>query len=354
LRPCAEAPADQVQHAHSVSAELAEGDRDAILILDEDGVCVGANSACVELLGYSQDVLEQKTAHHIITECIPKPDSPGSSHLTGHDWQGSVWLQRQDGTNLTLQATSNVLRLFRRTFTMLVFKQPALGSDRPIIASRELAILVIHELRHCLTLISGYAELLYTNSTFSENAPRLISAQTVRLERFVDDLLTVLCFDQGKLELKRLPTDLVELAQACLAQLQAVSPNHKLELVTEVSAIGGAWDPGRLVQVLHNLVANAVKYSPGGRVEVRLKRVGSEAWTSVTDEGPGIAATDLERVFEPFYRAVPTADSSGMGLGLLIAKLIIEAHGGSIQVESKESRGSTFSFRLPLAELQWS
>jgi len=108
----------------------------------------------------------------------------------------------------------------------------------------------------------------------------------------------------------------------------------------------------RLGQILTNLVSNAVKYSPeGGRIRIRLEQEGGRAVVAVSDEGIGIAEEDLQRIFEPFKRSKsPRADIPGVGLGLSVARQLVVAHGGDIEVESRLGEGSTFRVRLPLLQ----
>ena len=111
----------------------------------------------------------------------------------------------------------------------------------------------------------------------------------------------------------------------------------------------GCWDPDRLGQVLDNLLGNAVKYSARGEeVTIQVAALDGEARLQVTDRGAGIPPEVLPRLFERFYRADHTGGSSGLGLGLYIARMLVEAHGGRIWAESEVGRGSAFTIALPL------
>ena len=113
----------------------------------------------------------------------------------------------------------------------------------------------------------------------------------------------------------------------------------------------GHWDRTRPEQVCHNLLSNAVKYSPnGGDILVRIEDLGDRAQLSVADHGDGIDADALPRIFDRFYRArTAGADRDGLGLGLYLAKMLVEAHGGTISAESEVGRGSVFRVTLPFA-----
>ncbi|HUH96139.1 MAG TPA: ATP-binding protein [Anaerolineales bacterium] len=132
-------------------------------------------------------------------------------------------------------------------------------------------------------------------------------------------------------------------------QSQAAAAGVKLELSLGAGALMLEADPERIRQVLTNLISNALRYSPrGSTIEIHLTEsdlsAGRRAVVSVQDSGPGIAPQDLSHVFDRFYRS---SDSRGMGLGLSIAKYIVEAHGGEIQAESAEGQGTTIWFSLP-------
>jgi signal transduction histidine kinase len=111
--------------------------------------------------------------------------------------------------------------------------------------------------------------------------------------------------------------------------------------------VDGRWDPVRVDQILTNLLTNALKYGRGKPVEVTLECDPHTAKLIVRDHGIGIAAPDLERIFEPFERAVPTRSYGGLGLGLYISRQLVEAHGGRVDVKSVPGEGTTFTVELP-------
>ena len=159
------------------------------------------------------------------------------------------------------------------------------------------------------------------------------------------------------LDLVTKPTDLVALAREVVAAYQAGTEMHRLEVRAEEPALVGTWDGFRLERVLENLLSNAIKYSPGGgaiTVDVRREQDGTDGaavWAVVVvrDEGVGIPAADLRRVFQPYKRGRNAARvAPGTGIGLAGARRIVEQHGGAMTVSSVEGQGSTFAFRLPL------
>ena len=182
----------------------------------------------------------------------------------------------------------------------------------------------------------------------------LVRRQATRLARMTDDLLDTTAIEAGRLDLRTDDVDLRDVVADVADLYRASSPIHELVVRVPDHAVTAHADAARLQQVLGNLVHNAVKYSPGGGVvDVALEERGREAVLRVRDQGIGIAADDLARVFEPFRRTKATRGTfAGMGLGLSVARRIVEAHGGRIDVESRAGHGATFCVVLPRPDAQ--
>jgi PAS domain S-box-containing protein len=214
--------------------------------------------------------------------------------------------------------------------------------------------LVSHEVRTPLTSILGYLELL-TDLDLSEEQrafTTIIRRNSDRLLRLTNDLLFIAQIEDGQLTVER---DHVDLGPIIVEALAAAAPRAKageVELASyEPSSLPITGDAGRLAQLLDNLVSNAVKFTPaGGSVEVDAGLAAKVVWIEVRDSGIGIDADDQERLFNKFFRtlAATRASIQGTGLGLAISKAIVQAHGGSIQVESVEGEGTTFRVELPV------
>jgi heavy metal sensor kinase len=174
-----------------------------------------------------------------------------------------------------------------------------------------------------------------------------------RLARIVDDLLTLASSDQHGLTLTREEVDLAGIAERAAAGVGPLAARRSVAV--DVAGDGGvvSADPERLRQALCNVIENAVKFSPPGAiVAVRAEANGAGARVTVSDDGPGIAIADRERIFERFFRADGARTRGGSGLGLAIAQEIVVAHGGQIRFEPREPRGSVFSIELPATEVQ--
>lgn len=179
----------------------------------------------------------------------------------------------------------------------------------------------------------------------------LVNRQVSRLSRMVDDLMDTTRIEAGELSLHLADHDLVALCKEAVELHRTSTDKHHwvVDLPSEPVLI--RCDATRIAQVLNNLLSNAIKYSPeGGLIRVGITDEDDSAIVAVTDQGIGIAATERESIFEPFRRTASTrASIPGVGLGLSVARRIIEAHGGSITVRSEPLHGSTFRFRLPRA-----
>ncbi len=208
---------------------------------------------------------------------------------------------------------------------------------------------VTHELRTPLTIIQGNLEGMLDGVYPADEARlRSILEEAQILSRLTDDLRTLSLAESGSLELKREQTALGGLVRETIAAFgsQANENGVRVEFSEPSHEIVLNIDPERIRQVLSNLISNAVRYSPrGSAVRVDLSADDRQAKISVMDSGAGIAAADLPHVFDRYYKS---ADSRGMGLGLSIARYLVEAHGGQIRAESEAGRGTTIWFTLPV------
>src|SRR5215207_3435530 len=211
---------------------------------------------------------------------------------------------------------------------------------------------ISHELRTPITVIQGNVEGIL-DGLYPADEARLksIIEETQILSRLVDDLRTMALAESGALRLKHEPTNLVELIRDAVSgfEVQAMDKEIKFQMSLNDGEDANI-DPQRIREVLTNLLSNALRYTPrGGEINVRLTEsvVDEErgATISVEDSGPGIEPHILPHVFDRFYKS---SDSGGMGLGLSIAKYLVEAHNGKIWAESEVGQGTRISFRFPV------
>ncbi|MCL4530835.1 MAG: HAMP domain-containing histidine kinase [Chloroflexi bacterium] len=211
---------------------------------------------------------------------------------------------------------------------------------------------VSHELRTPLTVIKGNVDLMRRMKQLDDESLSNIDQEAGRLTRLVGGLLLLAQAESGKLTLNMARVELDTLVLEVFHEMRILAGSKVHLKMADIDQLQVQGDRDRLKQVLLNLVGNAIQYTPqGGDVFLSLAKVGEQARIIVRDTGPGIPAEDLPFIFERFYRAEKSrtrSKTSGFGLGLSIAQWIVENHGGTIKVESKEGQGTTFAIWLPL------
>ena len=233
------------------------------------------------------------------------------------------------------------------------FNTMAEGLEEAERQRRNMAADVAHELRTPISNIQGYLEAI--RDGLVEPAPETIDTihgQAAHLSRLVEDLRLLAQVEAGALLLELHPTEVPHLLHSCMEAVRprAEAKGVQLHLEVEQFMPPTDLDPTRISQVLSNLLENAITHTPhGGRITVSARNAGSVLEVAVEDTGSGIPAEDLPRLFDRFYRSDPSRDrnTGGVGLGLTIARRLVEAHGGTIDAESVLGEGSRFTVRLP-------
>jgi signal transduction histidine kinase len=242
---------------------------------------------------------------------------------------------------------------------LLSKEQTARGQALEALRLREEFLTVAsHELRTPMTSLSwtlqtlqGHANAPGTPAAPPANAQQLVDLawrQAHRMNRLIRELLEVSRIQAGPLALERKPVDLAALVGDALrrCELDLVRAECRVSVRGEGQALG-LWDPARLDQVIENLLSNAMKFGAGKPIEVVITQRDRSARLAIKDLGIGIAPTQRERIFERFGRAVSEEHYGGLGLGLYICQRIVQAHGGTIAVESAPGAGATFTVELP-------
>jgi len=226
-------------------------------------------------------------------------------------------------------------------------------AQRIIDAREEILRIVAHDLRNPLNTIHMATSLLIEEpgpETARVSQLRIIQRSGERMNHLIQDLLSVTTIEAGRLSIAPRKVAVHELFREASEMLEPIAREKAIAFTVSVAddlpAVRA--DPARMLQVISNLVGNAVKFTPaGGTITLSAIRADGRVQCSVADTGPGIPAAQIPRLFGKFWQA-KRGDGRGVGLGLAIARGIVEAHGGTIGVQSEEGRGSVFSFALPV------
>jgi signal transduction histidine kinase len=221
----------------------------------------------------------------------------------------------------------------------------------------EFMSMVVHELRTPLSVLAMEVrvrqhQIAAGNATFfaTENLSKMFERdqrQVRSLTRLIDDMLDVSQIQHGKLSIRRAACDLAVMLRRVVAEVQGQRSDVAISLKADCVDVRGEWDEFRLEQVVVNLLTNALRYGGGKPILVELSQLPGAASIRVSDHGVGISPEDRTRVFEQFVRVGDRLRTPGLGLGLYITKQLVEAHGGTISVESTLGEGSTFTVALP-------
>ena len=219
---------------------------------------------------------------------------------------------------------------------------------------RQLLADVVHELRTPLSIIQGNLEAWRDGVVKpTPEAVGSVHDEAVALSRLITDLRDLSLAEAGQLNLSLVETDVSQLVMSVVtaAQERARALGISLKMHTAQNEVLATIDPGRIRQVVANLLSNALRHTPhGGSIDVTVdSSAPGTVYIAVVDTGPGITPADIPHIFEHFYKADPSRErsKSGSGIGLAIVKQLVEAHGGRVAVESVEGHGSTFTVALP-------
>lgn len=211
-----------------------------------------------------------------------------------------------------------------------------------------------HELRTPLGLILGYASMLKEDASgMAAQKLDVVLQSALRLRGLIEDMVNLRHIEAGQAELQLETVSLQDWVRAVCGECEslAATKSQAISFSLPAESLQMSADRAKITIALNNLLTNAIKFTPaGGRIVVSVMRREDEVWVSVVDTGVGIPRADLERIFERFYQVEPhlTRRQGGMGLGLPIAKGMVELHGGCIWAESVQGKGSRFTFTLPI------
>jgi PAS domain S-box-containing protein len=328
--------------------------------VDAHGYTTFVNPAAAAMLGYAADDLPGRP--YEATLGSGEGGDPIRATLLGGEPRTvrDAAFRRADGTRFPVEYTCTpIVEEERIAGAVITFRD--VTERREVDRMKdEFVSVVSHELRTPLTAIRGSLGLLAAGKAgeVPERGQRMLDIavqNTDRLIRLINDILDLERIESGKVGMEPRLVNAAELAHNAAEVMLPMAERAGVGLFVEAEAVRLLADADRILQVLTNLISNAVKFSPpGASVEVRVEPVGGEARFRVADQGRGIPEDRLESIFERFQQ-VDSSDSrqkGGTGLGLAICRTIVTQHGGRIWAESAPGEGSTFHFTIPLAEAQ--
>jgi signal transduction histidine kinase len=270
----------------------------------------------------------------------------------GSDFMGAALLAWRESRQPDPDLLAVLATLGTQIGQFVARKQAENEADR---LKDEFFALVSHELRTPLTSIIGYVELALEEDGLDDEARRfleVVQRNAARLLRLVGDLLFVALVEAGKLSLDPGPVDMLAVCSESVETARPRAEAGQVDLLLDAGRVPSfTGDAGRLGQAIDNLVSNALKFTPaGGTVTVALRQVRDQLVVDVSDTGVGVPDDEQSRLFDRFFRSQSAHEQAvpGVGLGLTIAKAIVDGHHGWIRVRSEEGRGTTFSITLPL------
>jgi PAS domain S-box-containing protein len=337
---------------------------DGLWVYDANGVVVDVNQAALNLFGLASraEAIENGSFERFhLRDSEGRPiaaaDMPYARALAGEAVPDYLTMGRHllTGRDLDLSIAAAPIESRGIVGAVLVIRDiTALQElDRK---KDEFLSVASHELRTPLTTIKGYTQLLAqtVDDLQPEERATYINAVLGEIERMmglISELLDVSRIETNRLQIHPQPIRWLDFIRARVSAFQVQHPTRSIRTdVANAEAIVVA-DPDRMRQVVDNLLSNALKYSPDGTdIDLRVELAAGAVLTSVTDHGIGIPPDEISQLFERFHRArnVSSRYYGGLGLGLYISRAIVEAHNGSIRVESEEGQGSTFTIRLPV------
>lgn len=333
-------------------AAIMSASNDAILGCTPDGAIAVWNRGAEELFGYS--AAEALGAD--IGLIIPAARAEERTRLFDHVLGGNALpaletvRRRKDGAEFDAEIRlSPIVNAIGEVTGVSAIARDVTERKRLERVHRDFIGMVSHDLANPVTVLRSRAQLMQRRKAYDEAGVATIIDQTRRMERLITDLRDLVLLESNQLELRRRPVDLTALARAACERARMQHPGALIRVEAPEDPVTGHFDPDRLEQVLDNLLGNALKHAPGSEILVRLECLGEEARVTVIDQGPGIPAAALPRLFDRFYRVNDAISAPGLGLGLYITRMLVDAHAGTIRAESDVGSGSRFIVTLPLA-----
>jgi PAS domain S-box-containing protein len=356
-----------------VDLDLLESLPDALVIADDQGTILFVNSSGEALFGYARGDLVGRPievllpARYRVMHQVHRASYQAAPRRRPMGLGLDLSALRKDGTEFPAEISLSPIQVDGKPCTIAAVRDVAerrkmeerarlwRKAQEEVRERDEFLSIASHELRTPITALQLQLQLLQKAATRLQGGgpqvldPKLrsLERQTRRLSLLVNELLDVSRMRLGRLELRLEEADLADVAREAASHVEADVGRSGSQLAYDLLPAPARFDRLRLEQVVGNLLVNAGKFGEGKPVRLRVRPDGAFVILEVSDQGIGIAPEHQARVFERFQRAVPAQHFGGLGLGLYVARQIVEAHGGTIDVASEAGAGATFTVRLP-------
>jgi PAS domain S-box-containing protein len=343
----------------AILASIADG----VIVVNRSGIIILMNHSAEELLGWKVSESVGKKWYQILKreDEAGNPISPDkgaiSAALSGTTTViSSYYYVRKDGTRFPVDRSVSPIVLEKKVVGAVnVFRDITQRKEVDKMKD-EFMDIAAHDLRTPAAAIRGFISRVLDGDAgeISAKAKELLNEAykgNMRLINLVDDFLTVSRLERGKIKINPRAGDLAKVIETSVNELSDLAESKGLTIkYKKVKLPVCLFDEERIIQVLNNLIGNAIKYTEKGGITIEHTINKNEVITHIADTGIGISSDLQKQLFRKYSKGSESASRSGLGLGLYISKLCIEGSGGKIWVKSKEGKGSTFSFSLPIAK----
>lgn len=343
---------DQLKQERNKLGLILNQASDGVMFIDQQGQIATINLAAIRWFETKEqdaigNTLANVVRHHQVVELWQRCRDSGEGQIVSFE------IPRR---KMFIQCAALPLYEDSKKFYLLLFRDLT-HLQRLETVRKDFVSNISHELRTPLASLKALTETLLSGAMEDPQASRRfierIEMEIEAMSRMVQDLLELSRIESGKAAFRFEPTMPNEIIYNVVArvshQVERKALSLEIDCPEDLPLV--LVDPPHIEQVLNNLLDNAIKFTPsGGKITLTARKLGDTVVFSLRDTGIGIPADDLPRIFERFYKSDKARSSSGVGLGLAIARHIVEAHQGEIHVESKEGHGSTFAFSVPIAQ----
>lgn len=342
---------------------IAQNAADGIISINDKKEMISWNLGAEKIFGYREEEILGKSLHTIIPqdgaymeeEISQKPFELKGQHKDGHLFPAEISLSRWKSGDLyfnTLIIRDITERKEHEKRVIKAMREAKAANE----AKNEFLATISHELRTPLNAIIGFDQCLLMGMDGPINDAQHMSLKKIEKSSFhllniISDLLDFSKIEAKKMELEVMPHNIVDIVTSCVEEMQSLAQLKNLTLTVNIPQpfILIEVDRVRIRQVILNLLSNAIKFTEKGSIKVTILNQPEHICIQVTDTGIGLAAQEIEKIFQPFSQADSsiTRKYGGTGLGLVISKRIIEQHLGTISIESEKGKGSTFTVTIP-------